>query len=134
MRRFLEWLLGRNTEHGTRAHVSVIDLPAEFGARMKLEEVRGVLRDPKHRACVHALAQVLWMNRSGAQQEAMDAAEDAASRTPPVFHLGQMAMVDGILADVQRLQAEFLIGPHGEARKWEGTEAMVRWFLAESEV
>lgn len=78
----------------------VVDMPEQFGKRMKLEDVRGMFLDPSYRAPLNAVAQLLWMHRRAADAAARDAAADGKSAS---FPLGQMDAVDNVLADFQTL-------------------------------
>lgn len=75
----------------------VIDLPAQFGERLRIGAVRDAFRDKAHAETLRAVAQILWMQRVAAAEEAMDAA--LAGKTDAKFHLGQMAAIDNALAE-----------------------------------
>ncbi len=96
----------------------VIDLPEQFGPRLRMEDVQGLFRHPSQRDALNAVAQVLWMHRVAAAESAMDAALD--KKTNQDFHLGQMASVDNALADFKKLM---------DAKDGDAPPAsMVRWF------
>lgn len=113
MRRIWKWLCRIG---GRRP---VLDLPSQFGERMRIGAVRDAFRDEAHRETLRAVAQVLWMQRVDAAEEAMNAALDG--KTDTKFHLGQMAAIDNALAEFAALMD-----------KREGAEVtgqLKKWFL-----
>lgn len=110
--RVLKWVFGWGGQR-------VIDLPAQFGERLRIGAVRDAFRDEAHRETLRAVAQVLWMQRVAAAEEAMDAALDG--KTDAKFHLGQMAAIDNALAEFAGLM---------EAADADAVAARLkRWFL-----
>ncbi len=79
----------------------VIDLPEQFGPRLRMENVQGTFKHDSNRDTLNAVAQLLWMHRADAAESAMDSAIDGKTNTD--FHLGQMAAIDNALADFKRL-------------------------------
>lgn len=113
---------------GFRAETTVIDLPGEWGQRLRLAEVRGLLMESRSRAVVQALAQVLWMNRSAAERRALDAAATAKGNS--AFHLGEIEGIKNVLADIQRFMAVDLV-KGGRQVEWTPSDEMKMWFRAE---
>lgn len=91
----------------------VVDLPEQFGERLRLEALRALFADRKEAPMLRAFAQLLWMHRRRADEDARAAAlkgKDAA------FHLGEMETVDAVLADLQALTAG--AEPDAQVKAW----------------
>lgn len=110
----------------------IIDLPEEWGPRMRVGEVRGLLTDPKHAAVIKAVAQLLWMNRNRAQDAAADAA--ATGKTTAPFWQGKVEAATDTLADLDRFMAPHLVDQDtGRKTEWKATPEMAMWFRDEAE-
>jgi hypothetical protein len=127
MKRFLMRLFRLSTLNSQRSTRKIIDVPAEFGERMRLMEVRALCLDPRMRPMINAMAQVLLMNRRAAEERARDAAVRGLQKEA-AFHLGEMEAVNNVLADVQRLTED---ERGGGSNKWGGSEEMKVWFRGE---
>lgn len=79
----------------------IVDLPEQFGERMRLDNVRALFADHKNRELCNAFAQLLWMHRRRADEDARNAAVKGTGS--PAFHLGEMDVMDAALADLQNL-------------------------------
>jgi hypothetical protein len=101
-----------------RCNGRVIDLPEQFGPRLKMENVQGTFRHDSNRETLNTVAQLLWMHRTEAAERAMDAAMDG--KTNKDFHLGQMGAIDNALADFQKL----MDAKDGDA----APASMAKWF------
>lgn len=107
----------------------LIDLPEEYGPRMRVNEVHALFLDPRNAAMIKAMVQVLWMNRYAAQKSALDAA--AMGLPTANFYLGEIDSVNNAMANIQHLMAEQLDDGTGGQMKWEPTDRMKQWFRAE---
>lgn len=100
MNRFWNWLFSRDTEHGSRG--TVVDLPAEFGPWLSIEEMRRALRGEGSRAAVTSMVQLMWYYHGEAAEAARIAADTGKGNAG--FELGKMDAVVSVLADFEVLR------------------------------